>query len=296
MKNLVLKIKNTIFKIFLELFIFDREKRSKIKARCTKKYLEKYVNQALDLPFEKKEEDEFIIWQYWHQGEDKAPGLVKRCLESVKKFEGDKKIVVLSFDTIKDYIELPSHYYDLVNSGKMKIALFSDIVRLYLLNKYGGMWIDATIYLTGKIPEKIIKSDFYAVQKDIKKDMQENKMYCYLIRAKSNSTNLSAIKNTLDIYWKSHDFDINYFIFEHISTLLSEKSPQLKEEWDNMPIYKNMKTGTLQKILFDEFDEKVWQNLIKQTPIHKLSYKKHTDNISKNSYYNYILNNEDFNK
>ena len=28
---------------------------------------------------------------------------------------------------------------------------------------------------------------------------------------------------------------INYFMFEHISTMLSDKTPELKAEWDKMP-------------------------------------------------------------
>ena len=37
------KLKNSIFKILIELFIFDKVKRSKIKARWAKRYLEKYI-------------------------------------------------------------------------------------------------------------------------------------------------------------------------------------------------------------------------------------------------------------
>ena len=38
------KLKNSIFKILIELFIFDKVKRSKIKARWAKRYLKKYLD------------------------------------------------------------------------------------------------------------------------------------------------------------------------------------------------------------------------------------------------------------
>ena len=38
------KLKNSIFKILIELFIFDKVKRSKIKARWAKRNLEKYLD------------------------------------------------------------------------------------------------------------------------------------------------------------------------------------------------------------------------------------------------------------
>ena len=46
------KLKNRIFKILIELFIFDKVKRSKIKARdsSSKQKLLKYCPEATDLP------------------------------------------------------------------------------------------------------------------------------------------------------------------------------------------------------------------------------------------------------
>lgn len=239
----VLKIKNDIFKILIELFVFDKKKRSIIKARWAKRHLKKYVDMAVkdiltkgcpgaDLEnlrgpkgFEIKSEDE-IIWQYWHQGEENAPELIKRCFDSVKRIEGDtisggKRVIVLSYDTIKDYIKLPEKYCRLVESGKMKIAHFSDILRLYLLKEYGGIWIDSTIFLSGKIPENVWAADFCVMQKDPLKDLQENKMSCFFIRAKKGSTNVFGILKALEYYWAKNDFVLNYFMFEHISTMLS---------------------------------------------------------------------------
>ena len=108
-----LKIKNNIFKIFIELFIFNKKKRSILKARYAKYNLQRYTKFALTETFkvnnEKvyKEENDEYIWQYWHQNINNAPLLIKKCFDSVKKYENDKKINVLSYETIKDYVEIP---------------------------------------------------------------------------------------------------------------------------------------------------------------------------------------------
>ena len=203
------KLKNSIFKILIELFIFDKVKRSKIKARWAKRYLKKYLDVQVKEQLS-TDQNHLPLWSYWHQGKENAPELIQRCFESVQKYEGDRKINILSFDTIKDYVELPQRYYDLVSSGKMPVALFSDILRMYLLTQYGGVWIDSTILLTDKIPQEIIDSSFCVVRKDPEKDNQENKMSCYFIRADKNSPNLNAIKRTLENYWAENDFMINY--------------------------------------------------------------------------------------
>ena len=291
MKNLPLKISNSLFKILIEIFIFDKNKRARIKSRWAKFHLNKYVNKAIkNYKPQEKQENQNIIWQYWHQGEENAPELVKKCLESVKKYESDRKIVVLSYDTIKDYIDLPKIYHDLLEQGKMKIAHFSDIVRVYLLTTYGGCWIDSTLYLSDKIPEDITNSDFCVLQKDPRLDNQENIMSCFFIQAKNNSINLNLIKNSLENYWSGNNFVINYFMFEHISTLLKEKSEELASEWRKMPFYSAEDSGKLQEIMFEDFDEVKWNKIISKTCIHKLSYKNINDKeISKKSYYNKIL-------
>lgn len=288
MGNSGLKIKNNIFKILIELFVFDKKKRSIIKARWAKKHLKKYVDAAvlktLETSFEDEsafefknpsiKPDEDIIWQYWHQGRENAPELIKKCLESVEKFEGDKKIVVLSFDTVKDYVKIPEKYYKLLEAGKMKIAHFSDILRLYLLKQYGGAWIDSTIYLTDKIPDNVWDSNFCVVQKTISADLQENRMSCFFIRAKKNCTNISALLKTLEAYWAENDFILNYFMFEHISTMLSDKTLKLKAEWDEMPYLDGETCGKLQTIMDKDFNQEKFNNLKSKTFIHKLTYKK----------------------
>lgn len=264
------QLTNDIFKILIELFVFDRTKRSKIKARWAKKNLIKYLELA---PTTIVENSEGITWQYWHQGKENAPELIQKCFESVQNFEGDKNIVVLSFDTVKDYVDIPQKYYDMVNSKKIPIAIFSDIVRLYLLEKYGGMWIDSTILLTDKIPQEVWDSSFCVFQKDPKTDMQENRMSCYFIRAKKGSPNLRAIKKSIENYWAKNDFLINYFMFEHISTMLSEK-PELKSEWEKMPYLDAKKAGKLQSIMYNNYSEVEWKKLKKEYFAHKLTYKK----------------------
>lgn len=288
----LLKLKNSIFKILIELFIFDKVKRSKIKARWAKQNLEKYLDvhqlEPLDqsrccsnsapLSCYASKHPDILFWQYWHQGKENAPELIQKCFESVEKYGGksggNRKINILSFDTIKDYVELPQRYYDLVNSGKMPVALFSDILRMYLLTQYGGVWIDSTILLTDKIPQEIIDSSFCVVRKDPEKDNQENKMSCYFIRADKNSPNLNAIKRTLENYWAENDFMINYFMFEHISTMLSDKTPDLKAEWDKMPYLDGEICGKLQTIMDKNFSQEEFNELKSETFMHKLTYKK----------------------
>jgi len=290
------KFRNSLFKIFLELCIFDKNKRAKLKAQHAKKFLRKYIDYVItvkNIP-QKEYSGNNIIWQYWHQGKENAPELIQKCFESVKHQMPEYEQIILSFDTIKNYVDLPQRYYSLVEQGKMPIAHFSDILRTYLLAdpRWGGTWVDSTIYLTGKIPDDIMNSKFCVLQKNPQTDNQENKMSCFFIHSRPDSVNINALKNFLDKYWAENDFVINYFFYEHASTMLSDLTPELKQEWDSMPYYDAEISGNLQKEMFKEFSEATWNKLISQTSIHKLSYKKFPEQILKNSYYNYIINKE----
>lgn len=290
----MIKIINSIYKIFLELFIFDKKLRAKLKARFAKLYLKKYVDFGINCKINKNKnrKDEKIIWQYWHQGTKEAPKIIKKCLLSVKEQMKGYKQIVLDYNSIKNYVELPDRYYRLLEDKKMKIAHFSDVLRVYLLEKYGGTWIDSTIYLTDKIPDEIMNSNFCILQKDILSDLSGNNNSCFFIHNKEYSAHIAMMKNILDKYWAENDFVINYFMFEHISTMLSQIKGELKDEWDNMPRYSAEITGELQKHLFDEFKIDEFEKIKKLTPIHKLTYKKPKKTAQKNTYYDYILNEE----
>ena len=183
----MIKFANNLVKIFLELFVFDRKLRARLKTRFAKAYLKKYVDYGIKIKTTPQSEykGNDIIWQYWHQGIDDAPELIKKCFESVRNHMPGKKQVIITFDTIKDYIELPKRYYDLLENKKIPIAIFSDILRVYLLNKYGGSWVDSTIYLTDKIPDDIMNSNFCVLQKILKQIITKTKCPAFLFIQKA---------------------------------------------------------------------------------------------------------------
>lgn len=106
-----------------------------------------------------------IIWWSWLQGENEAPELAKVCLESLRRNFPEYKIVVITNDNLGDYIELPQKILDKFNAGWIKGAQFADIIRLNLLAKYGGVWMDATVFCTGNRFIKVIEtSDMFMYQ------------------------------------------------------------------------------------------------------------------------------------
>jgi len=104
------------------------------------------------------------IWTMWWQGEDEAPPLIKRCIESMRKNARGREVVVVDSRNVFDYIKLPRHILDKHEAGLITTTLLSDIVRVSLLAQYGGLWLDSTIFCAKEIPEDIWKMPLYTVK------------------------------------------------------------------------------------------------------------------------------------
>ena len=91
------------------------------------------------------------IWCFWWQGVQNAPNIVKNCVNSIEKYSGDYELVVLTKDNYDKYLDIPSDIINKVEDGKISLTSFSDIIRLGLLSKYGGVWVDATMFFSGYV-------------------------------------------------------------------------------------------------------------------------------------------------
>lgn len=95
--------------------------------------------------------DECPIWVLWWQGLENAPVIVQRCVESIQKNAGKHPFHLLSKDNLSQYIQLSDFIKQKVDSGAITLTHLSDIIRMALLAKYGGFWIDSTVYVTKPI-------------------------------------------------------------------------------------------------------------------------------------------------
>lgn len=55
---------------------------------------------------------EKIVWTLWWQGEDKAPDIVKACINSMRTNIPYAKVVVLNQFNIQEYIKIPEYIID----------------------------------------------------------------------------------------------------------------------------------------------------------------------------------------
>ena len=174
-----------------------------------------------------------IIWQYWEQGWDNAPEIVKKCVTSVEKHKNNCEQILLDMNNLKDYVEIPQYIYDLKEKGIIKSAHFSDIVRTYLLCKHGGTWVDATVLFTEDLPEYIINSDLFVFQNELRIDFDGLNMASYFMSAKPNNLIMQCCKSLFEIYWKENLF-LLYLHVEHIEEFNGIRARVFQHEYDHL--------------------------------------------------------------
>ncbi len=278
---------NSLCKIFLEVFIFDRQIRRILKGKLAKSYLKKYVKKAYKakLPVftnaAGEAQNETTIWQYWEQGVENMPDIAKACVNSVEKYKNGCKHIILDKESVKDYVKIPDIIWKLNKKGVIKSAHLSDVVRTYLLCEYGGVWIDATVLLTDDLPEFITSAELFVFQNDLRIDLDGLNMASYFIAAKPHNEILERIRLILENYWAENRFLNNYFMFLHAFTMVTQFDSNSKEKYGKIPFFSFIPVQMFQKELLKPYNKERMEQIKRISFIHKLSYKAHV--LSKNA-------------
>lgn len=90
------------------------------------------------------------IWICWWQGLDNAPEIVKACVKSIKRNAGEHEVICVTEDNYKDYISFPLWVEEKRRRNIISRTIYSDLLRMAILSKYGGIWIDSTFFCTKK--------------------------------------------------------------------------------------------------------------------------------------------------
>jgi len=225
-----------------------------------------------------------FVWWCWLQGEENAPELCKACLESVRKQMPDKKIVVITSENLYDYVDFPDFIKEKYKNGKISNTHFSDLIRLQLLIKYGGTWIDATVFCTN-YPEYAFYTPLFVFKTNERNDPGIAAQNWFMSAEKENPI-LILTRDLLHDYWKYHNSAIHYFIFYFFMKLACDF---YTDEWNEIPWFSDLPPHIMQRELNKPYSETRWQQLCRMSDIHKLSYKIDLIESNTSSFYRYLL-------
>ena len=177
-----------------------------VYAKSSFHYVEKFYKKHkadfnLSRPSNDIGESDFIFWTCWLQGLESAPALVKACINSVEKYAAGRRVIVLTYDNLENYISLPDYIIEKHKKGYIQHPAFTNILRTYLLYFYGGVWFDATLFFTQPIPDDLLKENVFFFKAPLN-DFYSPWSSWFIIAAKRKNALLYRLLCTLLEYWR----------------------------------------------------------------------------------------------
>lgn len=233
-----------------------------------------------------------IIWFCWLQGIENAPEVVKACYNSLTRLTG-YSLIVIDEKNWREYIELPDYIIRRREKKQIPPAHFSDLLRLELLIKYGGTWIDSTVLCTGVNNDNenanvnYLDTDLFMFQHTQPGSSEWGGIGNWFITACTNNEVLMVLRDMLYAYWREHDCVLNYYLFHLFFGMLREV---FSEQIAAMHYAYAPRSLALVHHWGEPFDEAKWKRLTECVCFHKLTYMK--DKVPakvEGTYYEYIL-------
>ncbi len=274
----------TLFTAVVQFILLGKERTAleilrlsmqyKVKRKLEKKYrniIEEYDKSAAN-PVARQLSNK--VWICWLQGMECAPDIVKKCYGSVKRNLTDRDIVLITAENLQQYVTFPDHIVEKWKKGVITNTHITDLLRLELLIRYGGMWLDATVFCSeseNNIPDYFFNSDLFFYQ-NLKPGRDGDGLYIssWLMSARTNNKVLIITRELCYEYWKNNNSMVDYYLLHTFISIVLDHYP---EEWKAVVPRENATPHILLLRLFDQYNEQKWNAIKQQTPFHKLSYK-----------------------
>lgn len=202
----------------------------------------KTATLALPMECEDDFEGKIPVWMCWWQGENEMPEVIRLCVESIRRNLPKEKTVLrlITLENCMEYVTFTDAVVRKFNEGKISLTHLSDILRAELLYRYGGMWIDATYYLTQPLSEDLLERELYTIRfektiwsSDITKGRWSSNFW---ITVKEHKL-FQFLMESLWYYWELEEEPIDYFFMDDILAVAVEEFPDIREQLEECGFY-----------------------------------------------------------
>ncbi|MDR1886420.1 MAG: glycosyltransferase, partial [Prevotellaceae bacterium] len=259
------------------------EKESRTNGHLSiKKYLTDNYRKIIDKyrkikPYsaENTKIEEAPVWVCWWDGEQAMPDIVKACYRSVCNNAETHPVRLITKYNCREFITVPDCIIDKVDRGIISITHLSDILRMCLLHDYGGLWTDATVFVTGKFRASLFEQDLFTIRNSvaISFDTEEYCWTTFFIGGTKGNPFFAFMRDILCEYWKKEETLIHYFLMDYCIGIAYDKMPVIRSMIEKIP-YSNPQMFGICQNLDKEFDIELYNRICSDTDFHKLTWKK----------------------
>ena len=240
-------------------------------------------------------EENAPIWVCWWDGEENAPLLVRQCIKSIMKNSGEHPVNIVSEKNYSEYLDISEYILNKMKTQKMGLAHFSDYLRVCLLERYGGLWLDATIFCSQMIPQECFSLPFFTCKSEVKKGryLSEFQWVTFCLGGWKHQVFYQFMKEAFELYWRMENVAIDYLFFDDLIYIAKENIPSIRKLLEAVPI-NNIHRDDLQAAMNEVLPATEFWNVIKDdTALYKLSWREtYSESLSdgKQSIYGYFIN------
>ena len=242
-----------------------------------------------------------LIWTMWQQGEEQMPETVKASMKTIRDFaeRNGCEFHLLTEENFADFIDIPNDITEKYKKKELSAAHYSDIIRFSLLYQYGGIWMDATLFVSPYATLEMFEGDFFSLNHPPTYPEQMEQTICdfkwsgFFLGGQKGESHFKHILDLYIYYVRKYPIFIHYLMMDYF--ILSEYTSNLefRSLVDKLPVLEPAeRLWFLREHANDLFDEQEWVKLLKTTPIMKTTYKINKERIITGSYLYKLFNGE----
>jgi hypothetical protein len=174
-----------------------------------------------------------IIWSLWLQNWDLAPDLVRACTASWSRLNPEwevRRLTRAHVDQLFSNAALSAHLL----APDIPPEVLSDVVRLELLARYGGVWTDATTYCLAPLDEWLgsaVASGFFAFDRP----GADRMLSTWFLAAVAPSPVILRWRELSQAYWAGRTERDAYFWLHYLFGKAYETDDEVRHIWDSTP-------------------------------------------------------------
>ena len=222
------------------------------------------------------------VWTLWYT-KDNQPELVEHCLRRMKRSLEPLgyEVTVLDKGNISSYVDM-SDLDPFLERGDIAIQFYSDLLRARLLRKYGGFWIDSTMAVLDPqgLEAMRLSVPFISITKTPRWPQSHNyvlgdKWTAFFWGTYEGNPFFEYLDDAFTYFLKKHHGIFDYLHIDYTIACGYTYVPYIKDQIDSFKAFypETIDNTTLVGLLNEPFDASKLDQITKEAPVQKLTYK-----------------------
>ncbi|MBD7957399.1 hypothetical protein H9651_07090 [Microbacterium sp. Sa4CUA7] len=211
-------------------------------------------------------ENDLPVFCYWNSGPDHAPEVARACMAQLRDLHPEAHM--LDAVSVRELIDIPDRIASVLETDRP--AHFADYVRVALLEKYGGIWVDATCWVPGPLDVAVLP---YLTAGVVYPRWTSGQIGNWFIAAASDSLVITLQRIALDMWWNERTDLPDYFLYHRIFETLHTLVPEFRGQWAEAATLSSAASHLLQLSMMQPWFAGVGDIIDRLSIVQKLSYK-----------------------